>query len=441
MINVDETYRGPAIFKTKWTIHDAIVDECLGPDPDKNELQFRIFVEYPDGKQERLALRDELFLPDPVTSPPTNGNGHHPADWKEAIDNVLPPEAAQAAKNAAEEAMKKQLGQVPGQKPQSVFKPFTLIDLMQLPPKEWLYFNLIGKGDIAALFGEAGTGKTFVGMDFILSGILGRQFAGLFNISKPFKVAYCAGEGVAGLKNRFAAAVNKYQVSPKDLGLTVYTDVPQLFDPNADKSIYVFVQELLDRGEQIDLLVIDTLHAANIGGDENSAKEISITLQAIKHARDKLGCTVLLLHHANKTGGYRGSSALHGAMDTMLQTKLTDGIGTLECFKQKDAERFKPLYFKLVGDHYAESAYVEWVEASTVKLNPDAPKKEQAKQDILELLETHSGLSQSQIVKNLSAMGRKTILAALKELEEEGMVEIGTGPNNSKIYQLGLVVP
>jgi len=67
-------------------------------------------------------------------------------------------------------------------------------------------------------------------------------------------------------------------------------------------------------------------------------------MEAVRRAT---GATVLALHHINKTTGEpRGSTAITGAMDTILMTNRTAGAPTVElcCTKMKDAEEFDTIY-------------------------------------------------------------------------------------------------
>lgn len=324
--------------------------------------------------------------------------------------------------------------------PQPTFKRLTLAELVKRPSKSWLIENLIGQQDIAMIFGDAGTGKTFATVDLIFSVILGREFAGKFRIERPLNVAYTASEGIGGLPQRFAAAANRYQADLNQANFNSFLDVPQLFDEKALTSVYTFVNDWRDfYNTPLDLLIIDTLHGATWGADENQSKDAGLILRAMKYAKDTLGCAVLLIHHANRQGTYRGSSALHGAMDTMFQTKtVTESVFTLECFKQKDAERFRPLFFRLAPEHYSQSVYVEWLEKETIILNddPKPPKTTLAKQDIIELLERKPGLNQSDIVEALPDYERKTVIKALDELEASEVIVSKKGPRNSKLYEL-----
>lgn len=329
------------------------------------------------------------------------------------------------------------------------FQPLGLTDLLERPDKEWLIKDFIGKGDIAMIYGAPGSGKTFVVIDALFSAVLCQPVAGKFEIAQPLKVAYTAGEGIGGLRSRFAAAANHYQAyqNPNIQNLSIFLDAPQLFSDKLDTSILQFVKDWQDRqAGELDILVIDTLHSAIWGADENAAKDIGVVLQAVKYARDQLGCTVLLIHHSNKTGAYRGSSALHGSMDSMIETKYDAdlGEGVMECFKQKDAEHFRKIPFKLVGESVSGSAFVEWGDYITFDQEQKRPAAERAKAAILDLLKQSEGLNQTQIVKSLDKealdIGRNAILSALTELELEGAVMVATGARGAKIYQLSLSI-
>lgn len=249
------------------------------------------------------------------------------------------------------------------------FEPLSFDDLMAMPPKEWLVENIIGAGDIGMIYGQPGCGKTFVAIDMILSACLGRQWAGRFGVTKQLSVAYCAGEGARGLRDRFAAAASSYGVNTIP-NFSTYTAVPQLFVERGDpvpETIFRFVQEWKMRQEagkagQLDLLIIDTLNTATVGAEENSAKDMGKALQACRHAVNELGCAIILVHHSNKAGtGERGSSALRGAMDFMIEISRPSDATTravMSCTKMKDGDRWGKQEFDL--EKLANSVFVRW---------------------------------------------------------------------------------
>ena len=329
----------------------------------------------------------------------------------------------------------------------AVFKPLSFTGLLALPPKEWLISGLVGKRDLIMVFGESGNGKSFLAIDMICAASLGLPFANKFHVPRPLKISYCAGEGSEGLKSRFTAAANHYHVAGMpdyqkmiDKNLTIFTNVPQMFDSSVEDTVNRFIGEWQSReAGELDLLVIDTFHSATSGADENHSRDMGIVLRTARQAIEALGCTVLLVHHANRAGNYRGSSSLHGAMDTMLQARYNkqENVGALECFKLKDAEFFRPLYFRLAADYDAASMYVQWLDKETIQLE-SVSKAQLAKEAVLKLLEStlSTGLNQSQVVDQLPRFNRKTVLKALEELEKDNQVVIELGPRNSKVYTL-----
>ena len=247
------------------------------------------------------------------------------------------------------------------------FKRMSLAELRAMPPKQWQIDQVIGAGDLGMLYGSPGMGKTFLVIDMALSACTGRQWAMRFDVVKPLTVAYCAGEGLSGLPQRFDAACEHYGID--DLpNFHFYAAAPQLFTADAgeftEASIGDFIREWQQRqagGDvgQLDLLIVDTLHSATTGADENSAQDMGKVLRGVKAAASALGCAVLLIHHSNKAGtGERGSSALRGAMDVMIETKSSSGKFSLSCEKLKDGMQWKPQTFDLVAA--GESVRVWW---------------------------------------------------------------------------------
>jgi hypothetical protein len=95
------------------------------------------------------------------------------------------------------------------------------------------------------------------------------------------------------------------------------------------------------------LVVLDTLARCFTGGEENSAKDMGKLVDAADQIRRLTGGTVLIVHHTGKDGSLRGSTALLGAVSTMVTVKKgKDGL-TVFCAKQKDGEEFEAIRFQL----------------------------------------------------------------------------------------------
>ena len=301
-----------------------------------------------------------------------------------------------------------------------VFSPLTLADLLQLPPKQWLLDLIFGAGDLVMLYGPPGTGKTFVAIDMIFSLCLAQQWGERFAVARPLTVAYCAGEGVGGLSQRFQSAAEYYGVDTLP-GFSFFTATPQLHTKaSTPETIYQFVTDWQARdGGPLDLLVIDTFHSATVGAEENSATDAGIVLQSLKVAQRALGCAVMLLHHTNKNGNAeRGSSALRGAMDAMIGIAEAGNKFSMNCEKLKDGAAWQSQTFALVAK--AESVRVWWDEpADPAQTNG---KQNQDKEALLKVMTDDPGrrFTSNRLSETIGLAGNKQIFKILSELVDAG---------------------
>lgn len=227
------------------------------------------------------------------------------------------------------------------------FRLFTINDLRTLPPPQWLIEDIIGLNTFGVLYGQPGEAKSFVALDMALSVATGHIWH-----SHPVKrrgVVYVVAEGGRAIAPRVEAWLKRAAISDVD-GAFFLLEAPQVHK-SADLNKLLKVVEGVG---ELGLVVIDTLARAFVGGEENSAKELGEWIDNARKVQVATGATVLVVHHGGKPGDggprlERGSSALRGAADTMVKVKLDKGtrIITLECDKQKDAEPFDTIKFKL----------------------------------------------------------------------------------------------
>lgn len=218
----------------------------------------------------------------------------------------------------------------------SPFAVLTGDEILAMPDPVWLVDQLIQENTLVLFSGVYGSFKSFVALDFALSLARGSDILGRFVPSRRCKVLYCAGEGAAGLKLRYAAYSAK-RGGGSDQFLLART-VPRWAD---DASLAEFAKALADL--KPDFVVIDTLARSSVGLDENSAKDIAVIVEACDAIREApWRPTVFLVHHEGKDTerGSRGSSALPGAVDTEIRIKKAAGSlrAQLTVSKQKDSE-------------------------------------------------------------------------------------------------------
>ena len=282
----------------------------------------------------------------PAPSPQDAQDAQQRPPWVAGV--IVPPAAAQAAQDDS-------------QAPAAATRPpwvRSFQDMLAQQPPQWLIAGWLAPGDIGMLYGTPGTGKTFVALDIAISAVLGKAAGGgQWAIPRPLRVAYATSEGLSGLGGRLRAIGQRRGLLGMELpGLAICAQLPQLFSAGDDGAV-AWATAVQAAGP--DIVILDTLHGATAGADENSARDMGIVLGSVRYIRDALGCAVLLVHHANKAGGYRGSSALHGAVDLMARCESDDGL-RLSCEKLKDGAPWQPQNFRLSAADGGASAVVEW---------------------------------------------------------------------------------
>lgn len=168
-------------------------------------------------------------------------------------------------------------------------------------------------------------------------------------------VIYVSAEGTGSIGNRLLALGLERSPNLNVLPLAV-----DLHSNDIDLTAVVMLGKTIAEatGEQIALVVIDTLARSFGGGDENAASEMNKVVGRITALKEALDTTVLIVHHTGKDAerGARGSSALNAAMETTFEIKRADKAGVIQvrATKQRDLEADWSHCFELVSMELGE---------------------------------------------------------------------------------------
>ncbi len=233
---------------------------------------------------------------------------------------------------------------------------YHLDELADMPKPEWLIgpgpltgplTGLLQRNTLSEIVASKATFKTFLALDWGLCVATGRAWNGHPVVQG--NVLHLVGEGASGINIRTAAWQEHnacWLPSPSAWACTV---VPIDLLNNAPELVSAILHEF---PMGIELLIVDTL-ARNNTGDENSTTQMSELIRRLDDVRAAIGCTVLVLHHKNRSGGIRGSGTVDAACDTvfLMDRKAKGDAVTIDCDKQKDAEEFEKFTMrrKIVG--------------------------------------------------------------------------------------------
>jgi len=232
----------------------------------------------------------------------------------------------------------------------ATFKLYTIGEYRQRPTPKWLIKGIVREGTLAALIAEHGGFKTFIGLDFGLSTALGRPCFGFNTTQTP--VLYIAGEGGGMMIRRIDAWKKHHAITDDPADFFLLPEAVQMLESSQTDKLDRTIDKL---GARPGLIFIDTLARSFIGGNENQQEDMNKYIAAAGRLQTRYGATVIILHHMNRQGGYRGSSALPGALDTMIEMeKTSDGV-RLRCQKQKDDEPFRDIRLQKIVVTLGES--------------------------------------------------------------------------------------
>lgn len=207
----------------------------------------------------------------------------------------------------------------------TTFRAYQRAQLKELPPPTWLIKGLLPEG-LTVLWGESSVGKSFVALDWCLT---------LAHQGK--RVLYFAAEGAGAFDWRISAwEAHHRSLAYDDSNLLVVPQVPRLLDPEQREALAATVQEV-----EPDVTVFDTWQYALVGGDENSTGDSALAVDVMNRLRSSYGTSVIVVHHANKTGDMRGNAVLTNSADAAWRMKRSNVEGVFDAFELGMSKPFK----------------------------------------------------------------------------------------------------
>lgn len=217
-------------------------------------------------------------------------------------------------------------------KPVMRYRLLTSDELYMLPGFEWRIKGVLPATGLAAIFGQSGSGKSFLVLDMLHSLALGHTWFG--HKVKQCSTTYIALEGETGITQR----VKAYEIRRGEIPENVRY-VTQSFNLNDADDLNDLASAIIAAGTG-DVVVLDTLNRATPGTDENDSKAMGTIIANAKILQELTGGLVLLVHHTGKdqNKGMRGHSSLHAALDCAIEVKGNGDHRAWNVVKSKDGE-------------------------------------------------------------------------------------------------------
>jgi len=267
---------------------------------------------------------------------------------------------------------------------------------------EWIVDNLIPKESISLLHSIGGVGKSYLMFGMAQAVADGKPFF-VLNVMK-MNVYYIDFENpLPEIADRMKKIGGSENMRIWHLG---HNPAPIRFDSEEWEIYKDFPQGLF---------IIDSLRSSHLM-EENSSKDAAFVMARIKEIR-ALGNTIILIHHENKLGGYRGSTAWFDLSDHILKFSRVRAIGSDEDAAEDDFDlpirlglggksRFssamdlKPMYFRF-QDHQlclADDPESQTLNNMAGLLNPSTPPNQS---EFQKLVKENLGIGQKDFRKLL----------------------------------------
>lgn len=206
--------------------------------------------------------------------------------------------------------------------------------------------GVLPAASVGMLFGAPKAGKTFVALDMALSVATGGTWNGHAIRPNAGPVVYIAGEGHKGLRYRIEAWEAERQTTIGRDRIR-FTDAAINF---GDGNAMAALRSDLDRlPAKPSLVVVDTLFRATVGANVNDQEQMSKFWQVCEQISRQYACTVLVVHHTNKSESATsfGSIVSEASVDFQIAVEWDQGSRCIRSRLTKDDEPFDDIWFNL----------------------------------------------------------------------------------------------
>lgn len=277
-----------------------------------------------DGKQKAIELKGNKSAVTVYPSAHVDGDGYKFVAGSLTSTPRLKPEEAERVIRTARTLNQKQDG------PQ--FNLITAYDALQpQPPIDWICENILEAASVTVLVGDGGTGKTWAALDLGANVALGKAWLGHHVTGGPVLIVdeESGARRIARRMGKVLRAIGGDERAPL---ACVSLHRFDLRDAKSAGELAGLIQAQSAR-----LVIIDALADVMPGADENAVKDVLPAMQSLRQIAELTGAALVVLHHTNKANGYRGSTAIKGAVENLVTVNKRESVLTFEFEKSRDA--------------------------------------------------------------------------------------------------------
>lgn len=315
--------------------------------------------------------------------------------------------------------------------PPATWRPLTLADAMQ--PRSPMQYRLdpwFPEGSVNLWFGPGASHKSNVLADAAMMVACGARWLGRFETRKAPVLWLNADNATPTILSRLGAFARAYEV---DQATAFY--LLSFPEPALDLTKSSSVQHLHDfvAAHGIGLVILDPLQALKGRADENAATEVGPAIANLRRVAEATSAAFVIVHHVNKQGQQRGSTALRDLVDSSVSVERSENRVTLKPDKVRHAD-IEPIALDWHFEHVPSTRELArcWFTAAEV----DGPEGE-----IADWVREYLSENPNRTGRAIKAAGveqgfpRNEIDRTLTKMDGRGIVRTA-GPRNSWVWNL-----
>lgn len=302
-------------------------------------------------------------------------------------------------------------------------QPFPVRRIHQVEPRaaemRWLVDSLFARSSVGLLGGPPKAFKTWIAAELALAVAAGKPAFGRFAVPDPGPVLFFGAEdSPADLRTRFDAIARWRDVRLPDVPLLLL-DIAQLRLDDAGH-LDRLRRTLAQHSPR--LLVLDPFVRLVAGLDENSARDVSAVLGALRTLQREHDVTILLVHHMRKSPAAHPAQQLRGSGDfsAWLDSGLyltRDGDDRVLIVEHRNAPAPPPFRLRLVpGD--APNVILQDLQATS----PASVQTDPLQARVVERLRGASRPLATQTLRDDLRVRKADLLSALRALADRRVV-------------------
>jgi hypothetical protein len=247
------------------------------------------------------------------------------------------------------------------------------VEFISRPEPKWIIWRVLPAAELAIIYGESTSGKSFVAFDMACAVVRGIDWRD--QPTERGRVVYVCAEGAGDFQLRVEAYCKANMLAPEDLkqqGLGILPEAPNLYLVDDVKAL---IESLRAFGTPA-VIFIDTLARTSAGANENSAEDMNKVLANCQAIYKATGALVVLIHHAGKdlSKEIRGSSAIKAAADAVIDVnKMTEEMRAVHISKLKGGRDGGHYPFALSIVPLREGEHGVSIDSCVIAHMPDAP--------------------------------------------------------------------